>query len=135
MLTRPTPPAPRALGALVVLLVALAVAVGAAVHAQTRRTFSVAAYKYGYRVSGTDKAEIHVRQGDIVRIRFSTDDIPHSFTIDDDHYRISRRAAPGKPVTFEFLADKAGRFRIRCTLTIDPQCKTMEGWLIVDPKK
>jgi heme/copper-type cytochrome/quinol oxidase subunit 2 len=130
MLTRLTPPRAAA-----VLLVAFAVAATAGLHAQTRRTFTVVAYKYGYKVSGTNTAEIHVQQGDIVHIEFSTQDIPHSFTIDDDHYRISRRAAPGKPVTFDFLADKAGRFRIHCTLTIDPQCKTMEGWLVVDPKK
>jgi heme/copper-type cytochrome/quinol oxidase subunit 2 len=118
-----------------VLAIALAVAAGALVHAQNRRSFTVTAYKYGYKVSGTDTAEIHVQQGDMVHIEFSTDDIPHSFTIDDDHYRISRRAAPGKPATFDFLADKPGRFRIHCTLTIDPQCKTMEAWLVVDPRK
>lgn len=109
-----------------VLLVTLGLAAVAAVlaTAQSKREFSVTAYKYGYRVSGSDKAEIRVHVGDLVRISFRAEDVAHSFTLDDDHYRISRRAEPGKPpVTFEFLADKAGRFEIYCNLSEDPRCQ------------
>ena len=105
--------------------------------AQARKDFDVVARRYSFTVSGNDRAEIHVTQNDLVRINFSTEDIPHSFTIDDhddSHYRIMRRAEAGKPVSFEFRADTPGRFRFYCSLTTDPKCKGMQGTLIVDPK-
>ncbi len=109
---------------------------GIAVVAQSKEEFSVTAYKYGYRISGSDRGEIRVHEGDLVRVRFSAQDIPHSFTIDDDHYRISRRAEPGKPpVMFDFRADKVGTFEIYCNLSDDPRCRhETRGKLIVDPK-
>jgi heme/copper-type cytochrome/quinol oxidase subunit 2 len=120
--------------ALGVFLAAVALG-GIAVVAQSKQDFSVSAYKYGYHISGSDRAEIHVREGDLVRIRFAAEDVPHSFTIDDDHYRISRRAEPGKPVMFDFRADKAGTFEIYCNLSDDPRCRReTRGKLIVDAK-
>ena len=113
------------------------VATGVGLVAQARRDFDVVARRYSFTVSGSDRAEIHVAQNDLVRVNFSTEDIPHSFTIedhDDSHYRIMRRAEAGKPVSFEFRADAAGRFRFYCSLTTDPKCKGMSGTLIVDPK-
>jgi heme/copper-type cytochrome/quinol oxidase subunit 2 len=113
------------------------VGTGVAVVAQGRRDFDVVARKYAYRVSGSDRAEIRVLQNDLVHVNFSTEDIPHSFTIEDSgnsHYRIMRRAEPGKPVSFDFRADTAGRFRFYCSLTIDEKCREMQGTLIVEPK-
>lgn len=117
------------------LMIAIA-AGGVAVAAQSKTDITVAAYKYGYRISGSSKAEIHAHVGDLLRITFSAEDIPHSFTIDDDHYRISRRAEPGKPpTTFEFRADKAGTFEIYCNLSNDPRCRRETiGRLIVEEK-
>ena len=107
---------------------------GAAAGPQSKKQFAVKAHKYGYTVDGKT-SEIHVQQDDLVLITFTTDDIPHSFTLEDEAYRIMRRVEPGKPVTIEFRADKPGRFPFKCTLTADPRCKDMEGWLVVDPKK
>ena len=104
---------------------------------QDRREFQVVARKYTYRVSGTNAAEIKVSQNDLVRITFSTEDIPHSFTVEDtanSHYGIMRRADPGKPVSFEFRADSPGSFRFHCSLTLDDGCKKMVGTLIVEPR-
>ena len=87
------------------------------------------------RRAGTTTAgdEIRVQKDDLVRITFSVEDIPHSFTI--DAYRISKRAEPGKPASFEFRADRAGTFEIYCNLTIDDQCaQKMKGRLVVDAK-
>jgi len=99
--------------------------------AQAKRDFSVVGRKYGYTVSDSTKSEIRVHQGDMVTVTFSAEDIPHSFTVGDDHYRIDKRAEPGKPVTFRFLADKAGEFDIHCALTSDAKCKDMHAKLIV----
>ena len=113
------------------------VAAGVALAAQARRDFDVVSRRYSFTVSGSDRPEIRVSVNDLVRVNFSTEDIPHSFTIedhDDSHYRIMRRAEAGKPVSFDFRADAAGRFRFYCSLTIDPKCKGMQGMLIVEAK-
>lgn len=112
----------------------LALAVNDAARAQSKKDFAVAAHKYGFSVDGAG-AEIRVQQDDLVRITFSTEDIPHSFTLEDETYRIMRRAEPGKPVMFEFRADKAGRFPFKCTLTVDERCKEMQGILVVEPTR
>jgi heme/copper-type cytochrome/quinol oxidase subunit 2 len=98
---------------------------------QTRRDFTVVARRYSYSVAGSDAAEIRVMQNDLVHIAFSTEDIPHSFTIEEAPYRIMRRAEPGKPVSFSFRADAPGRFRFFCNLTADERCREMQGTLIV----
>ena len=127
----------RRTGVLAVLAAFVALAAAGAVLAeQGRREFEVVARKYAYRVSGSNSAEIRVTQNDLVRIVFSTEDIPHSFEIEDtssSHYRIMKRADPGKPVAFDFRADTPGRFRFYCSLTIDEGCKKMQGTLIVQP--
>ena len=86
--------------------------------------------KYSYSPS-----RIEVQEGDLVTIRFEAEDIPHSFTIDDDAYRIAKRAAPGQPVTFEFRAGKVGSFTFYCNLTADDGCRDMRGVLVVRAKK
>ena len=103
------------------------------VEARAKHEFQISARKYTYRVAGVDRPEIHVHDGDVVRVTFSAEDIPHSFTVDEP-YRISKRAEPGKPVTFEFLADKPGTFEFYCNLAIDERCrKELRGTLVVDP--
>ena len=103
---------------------------GTAVHAQelAERNFSVAARKYAFAPTLID-----VTQDDLVRITLTTDDIPHSFTI--DKYRIAKRVEPGKPVVFEFRADQPGRFPIYCNLSIDEKCKEMRGELVVQSRR
>jgi heme/copper-type cytochrome/quinol oxidase subunit 2 len=104
--------------------------------AQSKKDFAVTARKYSYKVEGASKPEIRVQKGDLVRITFSSEDIPHSFTIVDDqgHYRIMRRAEPGAPVTFEFLADKPGEFHFQCTLRADDRCRELSGTMAVADK-
>ena len=92
------------------------------------RTVTVSAHKYAF-----SPARLEVRQDDLVRVTFSTDDIPHSFTIDKD--RIAKRVEPGKPIVFEFRADQAGRFPIYCNLTTDDGCRKMIGELVVAGRK
>lgn len=125
------------LGAALLVFAFTLTTTGLAVSAsQSRRTVNVSSQKYAYTVDGADRPEIRVTQGDIVRITFSTRDIPHSFTVNE--YRIMRRAEPGKPVTIEFLADTVSPlagFPIKCTLAIDSRCKEMAGALIVQARK
>ena len=77
---------------------------------------------------------IEVAQGDVVKITLIAEDVPHSFTVDE--YRIAKRAAPGTDVTFEFRADRAGRFPFYCNLTTDDAgCKETRGELIVSARR
>jgi len=92
------------------------------------RSFSVAAKKYAF-----SPGSIEVNQDDLVRITLTSDDIPHSFTI--DKYRIAKRVEPGRSVVFEFRADQPGRFPIYCNLAIDERCREMRGELVVSPRR
>ncbi|HXG53743.1 MAG TPA: cupredoxin domain-containing protein [Vicinamibacterales bacterium] len=72
---------------------------------------------------------IDLQKDDIVKVTFTAVDMPHSVTIDG--YRISKRAAAGQTVTFEFRADKTGTFPFFCNLTQDDRCRQMHGEMIV----
>jgi len=114
----------------VALMLAAAVGLGVASLAQEqgRHELTVAAKRYAF-----SPARIEVTANDVVKITLVAEDIPHTFTIDE--YRISKRAAPGRPVTFEFRADKAGAFTYYCDLTIEDGCRQMRGELIVTPRR
>lgn len=71
---------------------------------------------------------IDVRKDEVVKVTFTAVDMAHSFTIDE--YRISKRAAQGQTVTFEFRADKASA-PFYCNLSHDERCKNMRGELRV----
>jgi heme/copper-type cytochrome/quinol oxidase subunit 2 len=88
------------------------------------KEFTIRARRYAF-----NPARIEVARGDIVKITLIAEDIAHSFTIDE--YRISKRATPGRSITFEFSADRAGRFVFYCNLTTDEGCRAMRGELIV----
>lgn len=94
---------------------------------ETRHVVDVVAARYAF-----EPAEIRVRADDLVRVRLTADDIAHSFTIDE--YRISKRAAAGSTVVFEFRADREGSFRYYCNLKMDDGCREMQGLLIVGPR-
>ena len=74
-------------------------------------------------------ASLAVNKNDLVKITFTAQDMPHSFTIDD--YRIVKRAGAGQTVTFEFRADRSGAFTFYCNLSQDPKCRDMKGTLTV----
>jgi heme/copper-type cytochrome/quinol oxidase subunit 2 len=92
-----------------------------------RHTIDIVARRYQYSPD-----HIEVQENDLLKITFSTEDIPHSFTIDE--YRIAKRAAPGHPVVFEFRADQVGTFRFSCNLTAEEGCRRMHGELVVKPR-
>ncbi len=117
-------------GRYVVALLAVAGALVAAAQEQgpMARPFTVTARRYKF-----EPARIEVFQDDLVKIELKTEDIAHSWTVDE--YRISKRASPGHPVTFEFRADKAGTFPFYCDLKTEDGCRQMRGELVVKPRK
>jgi heme/copper-type cytochrome/quinol oxidase subunit 2 len=91
-----------------------------------QRAFTVHAKKYAF-----EPQRIEVQQDDLVKITLISDDIAHSFTIDDDGYRIARRVGDRQTSVFEFRADHPGTFPFYCNLTADERCKEMRGELVV----
>ena len=88
------------------------------------REFTITGNNYSF-----SPASIQVNRNDLVKITFTAQDIPHSFTIDE--YRIVKRAGVGQTVTFEFRADRSGPFTFYCNLSQDAKCKDMKGSLTV----
>lgn len=129
---------PHVLARRLVLLVVAMVAAGtvmlgvtrmAGAQEPTRHELTIKAKKHEF-----SQKRIEVAQGDLVKITLIAEDVPHSFTI--DQYRIAKRAVPGKPVTFEFRADRAGVFPFYCNLIGDePGCKNTRGELIVSARQ
>jgi heme/copper-type cytochrome/quinol oxidase subunit 2 len=113
----------------IALSLAAAVGLGVASLAQEqgRHEITITAKRFAF-----SQPRIEVAANDVVKVTLVAEDIPHTFTIDE--YRISKRAAPGRPVTFEFRADKAGSFPFYCDLTIDEGCRAMRGELVVTPR-
>jgi heme/copper-type cytochrome/quinol oxidase subunit 2 len=121
-------PVRRAGGWLLLVIAAVVFAAAGLAQEQGRRDITLTAKKYSF-----SESRIEVAVNDVLRITLVAEDIPHSFTVDE--YRIAKRAAPGKPVTFEFRADRAGTFPFYCNLTIDDGCRGMRGELVVTPRR
>jgi heme/copper-type cytochrome/quinol oxidase subunit 2 len=119
----------RTVVSLAVLLAAL-VGLGIASLAQEQGRYEITLTAKRYEFSQT---RIEVAANDVVKITLVAEDIPHTFTVDE--YRISKRAAPGRPVTFEFRADKPGTFPFYCNLTAEDGCRAMRGALVVTPRR
>jgi len=92
-----------------------------------RREFTIVAKDFHYT-----PARIEVTQDDLVKLTVRSEDIAHSFTIDE--YRIVKRVAAGGSTTFEFRADRAGTFPFYCNLTGQAGHQMMHGELVVRGK-
>ena len=95
--------------------------------APNRREFTIAAKDFHFSPD-----RIEVTQDDLVKLTVRSEDVAHSFTIDE--YRIVRRVAAGGSTVFEFRADRPGTFTYYCSLTSEPGHATMKGQLVVRPK-
>ncbi|MGQ9629036.1 MAG: cupredoxin domain-containing protein [bacterium] len=74
---------------------------------------------------------IRVNKGDVVRIRLISEDVSHGFFLDG--YNIQTSAHPGQEGSLKFVADKAGRFSFRCSVTCGEFHPYMVGYLVVEP--
>ena len=104
-------------------VVAVFVSLSARAQGQVRE-FTVSGNQFAF-----SPGRLEVQKDDLVKITFTAQDMPHSFTV--DAYRIAKRAGSGQSVTFEFRADQAGSFPIYCNLTQDERCRNMKGELVV----
>ena len=61
---------------------------------------------------------VQVSQGDHVTITLVASDVVHGFYLDG--YGIEERVEPGLTKQIEFVADRTGKFRYRCSVTCGP---------------
>ena len=108
-------------------LVPCALRVSAQDQSPNRREFTIVAKDFRFTPDRID-----VMQDDLVKLTVRSQDIAHSFTIDE--YRIVKRVPAGGSTTFEFRADRPGTFPFYCNLTGEPAHAQMRGQLVVRPK-
>jgi heme/copper-type cytochrome/quinol oxidase subunit 2 len=72
---------------------------------------------------------VQVNQGDRVVITLTASDVVHGFYLDG--YGLERRVEPGVSQQITFTADKAGKFRYRCSVSCGPLHPFMIGELVV----
>ncbi len=96
--------------------------------ANTAREFAIQARAFEYTPS-----VIRVQQGDRVKLTMSAADVTHGLIL--DYYDVELVASPQqqKESVVEFVAERAGRFRFRCTQVCGPLHPFMVGELIVEP--
>ena len=76
----------------------------------TERTIRLEAKSFEYTPS-----EIHVSQGDRVTFEIVSTDVVHGIYIDG--YGLEASADPGQTARLSFVANRAGSFRFRCSVT------------------
>ena len=92
----------------------------------SHREFKIMARQFGY-----DPPIIRVNRGDRVSIEASSQDVVHGLYIDG--YQIDEELRPGKSARFTFVANKEGKFGLRCSRTCGVLHPFMIGTLIVEP--
>jgi heme/copper-type cytochrome/quinol oxidase subunit 2 len=95
--------------ALAALVVAFAPAPGLGA-APAERTIRIDAGNFAY-----SPAVLDVNPGDRVSLELVSHDVAHGLYLDD--YGVSVTADPGQPGRVTFVADRAGTFRFRCSVT------------------
>jgi heme/copper-type cytochrome/quinol oxidase subunit 2 len=83
------------------------------------KLFRIEASQYAF-----SPAQIKVHPGDRVTIELFSTDVVHGLYIDG--YDLSVEADPGQSARLEFTADKAGSYRMRCSIT----CGAMHPFMI-----
>ncbi|MDP2727432.1 MAG: cupredoxin domain-containing protein [Dehalococcoidia bacterium] len=109
-----------------VLMVALAVVpIAVASAGPTVKEVNVKASLFAW-----DPPIIKVHQGDKVVMNLTSEDIVHGIYIDG--YEQNVLISPGKVTRLEFIADKTGKFRFRCSFTCGNMHPFMIGEMVVE---
>ena len=118
----------RNLTLLIVFLAALVIAFApASVHAQpVERLIRVEASDYAFSPS-----VIHANPGDTVTIELVSKDVVHGLAIDG--YPVNIQSDPGQPAQVTFVANKAGTFKLRCSVACGNLHPFMTGKISVGP--
>ena len=77
-----------------------------------------------------DPSEITVKQGETVRLKITSLDVTHGFSLPD--FNIDQQLEAGKEVTVEFVPDKKGTFTFSCSVMCGAEHRNMKGTLTVE---
>jgi len=94
--------------------------------APVTREVAVSARQFAF-----DPPVLRVNHGDRVRLTLLATDVVHGFHLDE--YGTEARVEPGVSRRVEFVADRAGKFRYRCSVSCGTLHPFMIGELIVRP--
>ncbi len=76
---------------------------------------------------------LRVGQGDRVTLVLEAEDVAHGLFVDG--YAVDIAAVPGRRARATFVADRAGKFRLRCSKVCGSLHPFMLGELIVEPNR
>ncbi len=116
------------IAATTLLLIAAAMLVPLPIAAAAPQTRTIA---MNARTFAFEPATVSVQRGDTVNIHFESLDAAHGLSIDG--YDVNIQAEPGKSADAAFVADKAGKFKFRCSVSCGVLHPFMIGELSVDP--
>ncbi len=91
-----------------------------------KREVHVQARQYAY-----SPGVIRVSQGDRVTVVLEAEDVTHGLYV--DRYGVDLVAIPGRSSRTSFVADRSGRFQLRCSQVCGTLHPFMLGELIVEP--
>ena len=74
---------------------------------------------------------VRVSQGERVTMVLEAEDVTHGLYV--DRYGVDLVAVPGRPARASFVADRPGKFRLRCSKVCGSLHPFMLGELIVEP--
>lgn len=90
------------------------------------RVVDIVARRYAY-----NPERFAVDLGDHVTVRLSSLDVTHGFSL--DVYGVETHVRAGQPVSVDFVADRPGKFRYRCSFTCGSMHPFMIGEMVVRP--
>lgn len=96
---------------------------------QPVKEFTITAKQFAF-----EPATIEVNEGDFVRLKIKSMDVPHGFGIQEFNVN-EQNIKPGEDRTVEFVASKAGTYPFVCMTVCGAGHTEMRGTLIVHPKQ
>jgi len=92
------------------------------------RAVSITARQFAF-----DPPVLQVNEGDRVAITLKASDVVHGWYLDG--YGVNVRVEPGTSKRIEFVADRTGKFRYRCSVSCGNLHPFMTGELVVGPNQ
>jgi len=94
-------------------------------YANKIKEIELEAYQFGF-----SPETITVKEGDIVKLKVTSRDVPHGVYIKE--YGINQTVEKGQQKEVDFIADKTGEFDILCSVYCGSGHHQMQGKLIVE---